>query len=85
MESKEHNDHDVQFSYEAYPMGSMHMNMNDAAGSRTLGEDRRANPSMARVQDKVINSTKRTERHNLVQDSQNTSNSMSSSMKGKRF
>lgn len=78
MQTKEYNDHDVQFSYEAYPMGSMHQNMNNGSmtnlkAGRVSGDDPREM------------NTKRTERHNRVEESQNTSNSLSSSQVGKRF
>lgn len=77
MQTK-HNAHDAQYSYEVKNMGSMHVNMNSTATSnlktgRVSGDDPRAM------------NTKRTERRDNVEPSQNTSNALSSSQAGKRF
>ncbi len=78
MQTKPHNDHNAQFSYEVREMGTMHMNMNSTASAnlkagRVSGDSPR--PMGAR----------RTERTNTVAPSQNTSNALSSSQVGKRF
>ncbi len=78
MSYKEHNAHDAMFSYQVREMGSMHMNMNDGGmanlkAGRVSGDDPRGLH------------TKRTERTNTVEPSQNTSNALSKSMAGKHF
>lgn len=78
MQTKPHNDHDAQYSYEVRNMGSIHANMNSGPmanlkGGRVSGDDPR------------MMDTKRTERTDKVVPSQNTSNALSSSQVGKRF
>lgn len=78
MKTKEHNDHDAQYSYEVSPMGSLHMNMNSNAMAN-LKAGRLSGDSPRPM------GTKRTERTDRVVPSQNTSNALSSSQVGKRF
>ncbi len=73
-------DHDAQYSFQVKSMGSMHVNMN-AGSNASLKVDRSASPVGA----KVVNSTSRTERRDMTESSQNTTNALSSSQKGKRF
>ena len=78
-----HNAHDAQYCYEAKYMGELHVNMN-GGGKESMGDQRRATHYTV-IQNKVINETALTERRDTVAPSQNTTNSMSSSMAGKRF
>lgn len=78
MQTREHNDHDAQYSYEVAPMGTLHTNMNDG-GAPSLKAGR-----VSGDKSKSLDGG-RTERFNNVVMSQNTSNSLSSSQMGKRY